>query len=334
MSVQAFAFVQFDLASDYGLTPGRYPVRPDGQPDGEPQDVLVFEVVDALIGRPRRRRRSRPRDVAPADAGPVGADRRATVVRADAFAGESEAAAWLARAKGSEQELETIVARGLTVLNRALHAHRSAAQDAYVPDVSAERALAVRVGYGLGRGAGLRASGPRRSTSPTPEPQMRRVESLRPQERVARVLGGHETVDVCEALLLRARADLDAGRTREAALELRSGVAALLVELAGTGGPEQAADLSRASSRGARRSPPPPPRRSAQAPDAAELEGTLAIAERVIRRRRILVLRVLKRTCAQASLACGRRSLLMCRRSTRIAAVSRRRIRPWRELSP
>jgi hypothetical protein len=286
VSAQVFAFVQFDLASNYGLTPGRYPVRGEGRPEGEPEDVLVFEVVNALIGRPRRRRRSRPREVSPAEAGPSVELRRATVVRAEAFSGESEAAAWLTRVKGSEQELETIVVRGLTVLNRALHAHRSAAQDPYVPDLSAERALAVRVGYGLGEGL---ASGEWSEAIdvPTPEPRVQRVESLRPQERVARVLGGHETVDVCETFLLRARADLDAGRNREAVVELRNGVAALLVELAGTGGPEQAADLAELESRREGLSAAAATALS-DAPDAGELEAALAVAERVIRRRRIL----------------------------------------------
>ena len=50
---------------------------------------------------------------------------------------------------------------------------------------------------------------------------------------MAAVLGGREQVDVCETLLLRARADLDAGREREAALQLRVGLEALLVELKG-----------------------------------------------------------------------------------------------------
>ena len=47
------------------------------------------------------------------------------------------------------------------------------------------------------------------------------------------MLGGRERVDVCETLLLRARADLDAGREREAALQLRVGLEALLAELKG-----------------------------------------------------------------------------------------------------
>ena len=45
------------------------------------------------------------------------------------------------------------------------------------------------------------------------------------------MLGGRERVDACETLLLRARADLDGGREREAALQLRVGLEALLVEL-------------------------------------------------------------------------------------------------------
>ena len=48
---------------------------------------------------------------------------------------------------------------------------------------------------------------------------------------MAAILGGRETGDACETLLLRARADLDAGRDREAALQLRVGLEALLVEL-------------------------------------------------------------------------------------------------------
>jgi hypothetical protein len=47
------------------------------------------------------------------------------------------------------------------------------------------------------------------------------------------VLGGREQFDACETLVLRARADLDTGRAREAALQLRVGIEALLAELRG-----------------------------------------------------------------------------------------------------
>jgi hypothetical protein len=55
--------------------------------------------------------------------------------------------------------------------------------------------------------------------------------ALRPQERLAALLAGRDVALACEALALRARADLDAGRTREAALQLRVALAAALDEL-------------------------------------------------------------------------------------------------------
>ncbi len=96
--------------------------------------------------------------------------------------------------------------------------------------------MAVRIGYGSGdevaagrftaaREVDVWATGASR--------RRRRAEELRPQERTAAVLGGRERIDACETLLLRARADLDAGRDREAALQLRVGLEALLVELVG-----------------------------------------------------------------------------------------------------
>jgi hypothetical protein len=108
---------------------------------------------------------------------------------------------------------------------------------------------------------------------------------------VAAVLGGREQVPVCEILLLRARADLDAGREREAALQLRVGLEALLVELKdGKSDPGHDEDMATLSSR------------RAEAGEAASsaLEGALTsshahqvrelleICERILRRRRIL----------------------------------------------
>ena len=112
-----------------------------------------------------------------------------------------------------------------------------------------------------------------------------------PQERVAAVLGGREQVDVCEALLLRARADLDAGRGREAALQLRVGLEALLVELKGAqadpGHDEDMATLNsrRAEVGEAANAALGGELSSEQARQAREL---LEICERVLRRRRIL----------------------------------------------
>ena len=56
-----------------------------------------------------------------------------------------------------------------------------------------------------------------------------------PEERFAALLGGRERPLACEELVLRARADLDAGRPREAALQARVALEALLAELPGAG---------------------------------------------------------------------------------------------------
>ena len=107
------------------------------------------------------------------------------------------------------------------------------------------------------------------------------------------MLGGREQLDACETLLLRARADLDAGRSREAALQLRVGLEALLVELDGAlADPGHEKDMAELGS-------PPSARRAscqrgpARATSTAEHErrlyaSWLEICERVLRRRRVL----------------------------------------------
>ena len=153
----------------------------------------------------------------------------------------------------------------------------------------------MRIGYGSGEevAAGRFTRRPARSTSGRRRlARRRREEELRPQERVAAVLGGRERIDACETLLLRARADLDAGRDREAALQLRVGLEALLVELQGAlarprprGGHGdaderrgEAGEAANAALRGRARP------RSA----TSSVEELLEICERVLRRRRVL----------------------------------------------
>ena len=55
---------------------------------------------------------------------------------------------------------------------------------------------------------------------------------MRPEERLAALLAGRDVPLASEELALRARADLAAGREREAALQLRVALAAALGELA------------------------------------------------------------------------------------------------------
>jgi hypothetical protein len=66
---------------------------------------------------------------------------------------------------------------------------------------------------------------------PVSERRSRRTAVLRPQERLAALLGGRDAPLACEELVLRARVDLDREATREAALQLRVALEAALTEL-------------------------------------------------------------------------------------------------------
>ncbi len=115
------------------------------------------------------------------------------------------------------------------MLNRALRAQRVAAADPYVGELSVDRALCARIGYGNGSAV---ADGRFAEALELPSPGGRRVRRSMeaPEERFAAILGGRETVLAAEELVLRARADLDAGRPREAALQARVAIEALLAE--------------------------------------------------------------------------------------------------------
>lgn len=240
------------------------------------------------------RRRRRPRQLDSADEPAPLPLTRATAVRAYApFASEESAAHWLDGATEAEDTTDVLVAEGLELLNRALHAYAVAAADARIPVLTAERAVAVRLGYGEGEevAASRFTAASEVDVGGGLSRRRRREEDLRPQERLAAVLGGRERADACETLLLRARADLDGERGREAALQLRVGLEALLVELKGAmADPNHEADMATLNER------------RAEAGEAANLalEGELTptraeqvrelleICERVLRRRRVL----------------------------------------------
>lgn len=195
----------------------------------DPSHVLVL----ATLGAPQRRRlgRRRARRVA-AETEPTPTPvpvTRATVIDAVPFDDERQAAAWLDAA-----DRAAVAAARLAVLNRVIAAHRVAVADAGVRDVTLPQALAVRVGYGLGEEV---ADG-RHSAAlllPTAGPAAggggARDAALRPMERLAALLSGRDAALACEELTLRARADADAGRTREAALMLRVALEAAIAEL-------------------------------------------------------------------------------------------------------
>lgn len=285
-----FGFAQFDFAGTLPLADGRYLACRE---DGEGDSVLVLQTLVAPP-RPSRRRR-KPRDAEAAPAPPEVPVARATAIRAfEPFDGPEDAATWLAAATVDEASIDAAVATGIALVNDALHAQTVAIADPYLAALTPERAVAVRLGYGSGeqtaegtyseaREVDVRALGG--------SVRRRRQEGMRPQERVAALLRGRERADACETLLLRARVDLDARRRREAALQLRVGIEALLVEL-----PEALDDADHVRDVEALEQRRPAVEAAAEralrddlAPEAEmSVRETLELAERILRRRRLL----------------------------------------------
>ncbi len=214
---------------------------------------------------------------------------RITVVLANGLQGTGEGKRWLQRVAADSDSIDAFLAGALRVVNKALHAHRIATQDPYIHELAPAKAAAARVGYGTGDEL---ADGRWSEAIEVPrrDPKRRRAESLRPQERLAAALGGHEPVTVYETMLLRGRLDLDQGRVREAALQLRVGVESLLVELAPDAGPGQEEDLARLEQGRDElaRAASAALRGELDDAAAARLGELLDVSERVLRRRRIL----------------------------------------------
>jgi len=282
--------VQFEFPGTLDVPDGRYLTRSDG---GEgAQTVLVVDTLGAP-SPPARRRRSRRAE--PATDRPFLPLARVTVVRApEPFDSVEDAARWLQGSIEADNTVDALVGEGIALLNRALHAHAMVSANPHGQELNPQRAVLVRIGYGSGEelAAGrfsvahdidVRAGGKSR--------RQRRETELHPQERLAAVLGGREQLDACEALVLRARADLDGDRFREAALQLRVALEALLRELDGAlVDPAHDADMDTLGSR----------RDEADAAADAALRGDLdeesrssvreliEICERILRRRRVL----------------------------------------------
>lgn len=283
-----FGFVQFDFAGTLAVADGRYVVRNAGR-----EQVLVIATLGAPP--PARRRRRRPRDAELAEPPAELSVARATVVRAfGEFDDEQAASAWLQETSSDESAVDRLIEQGIIELNRALHVHAVASGDPHPQTVAPARATVIRIGYGSGEALADGAFTSAHQVDPglgSASRRRQREEELRPQQRLAAVLGDREQLDACETLLLRARADLDAGRNREASLQLRVGLEALLVELRGSlsdpGHDEdmatletrrqEAGDLANAALRG-----------DLDTKQLHALEELLSTSERVLRRRRVL----------------------------------------------
>ena len=216
-----FGFVQWEFPGRLGPDPGRYVVRRYAGDDV--RQVVVIGGFDA----PRRRLRGpRPRR---ADPGPTAVEiTRATVIEASDL-GELDAAdAWLERAVGPDAE--RVTGEALALLNRTVAGQRIASADPFLADADPAHAIVCRVGYGTGEQV---ADGDWESARelPLPAPPAGRSLILSPQERLAALLSGRDAALACEELTLRARGDLDHGRTREAALQLAIALDAGLAEL-------------------------------------------------------------------------------------------------------
>jgi hypothetical protein len=196
-------------------------------PDEPLDGVLVLGTLGAPERRLLRGRRARP--VEEADPEPVPTS-RATVVRPEAFGSREEAARWLAELRTDDSAMTEELDTALRTLNRGLRAHRAATADPWLAEVSADRALVARIGYGRGEAV---AEGRFGEALELPRPGARRVKRSMeaPEERFAALLGARERALVGEELVLRARADLAAGRAREAALQARVALEALIAEL-------------------------------------------------------------------------------------------------------
>ena len=210
-------------------------------------------------------RRAQKREVQPEpEPTPVPIGRATLIGAAQPFQRSGEADAWLAQAGEAELEAD------LNTLNRALQSFRVVSADPYLPPLGRHHVLVARIGYGLGEEVADGRWTQARELI-TPEHRQRRARVLSPQARLAALLGDREQALACEELALRARLDVDAGRWREAALQVMVALDAALAELPGD--PTAAALAERIEELRGERD------RVAQAAQAA-LEGQVPGAER------------------------------------------------------
>ncbi|HEV2812719.1 MAG TPA: hypothetical protein VGW10_05640, partial [Solirubrobacteraceae bacterium] len=179
--------------------PGRYVLR-DSAAEADLR-VLVLATLGARERRMFGKRKTARVEPAP-EPMPVPTT-RATLIRGVPLSGAEEGAAWIA-------SHDSVVPLELAVLNRVLHAHRIAAADPAVREVALEQALVVRVGYGAGEevaeGRWTEAVEPgEKSGAALRRLRSERTAALRPQERLAALLGGRDAALACEDLALRAR---------------------------------------------------------------------------------------------------------------------------------
>jgi hypothetical protein len=221
-----FLFVQMEFPWELGPADGRYLLRTGA--GEEPERVVIMETIGATPRRGKLGARRRP-PVEPGWAGlssPTVPSTRVTVIDPVSVSAERQARAWLAQL---DAEREALAAAA--TINRLLFAHRVATADPHVRELSPAQTLAARAGWGEGEQVAYGQWSHARELRWSEHRRHRRATVLRPQERLAALLGARERALLCEELALRARLDLDQGRPAHAALELEQAYSAALVEL-------------------------------------------------------------------------------------------------------
>jgi hypothetical protein len=253
----------------------------------------VIETEGALP--PARRKRRRPKQAGPDKSATVVPLSTVTLVRAyEPFGSEPEAREWLGKATGSDS-LDHLLDEAFASLNRALAAEAAATGRPFAGSPVLAQVLGAKVGYGDGdRVADGRFVEALEvdARGGTAGPLRERLGRTRPLARIAATLGDRERAAACEFLVPRVRADLDAGRVMAAGLAIENAARATVVEYdAALDDPGHHADLDRLE---------------AMLPDltaltdgllsegrpwaglAESLEEPLGLAERILRRRRVL----------------------------------------------
>ncbi len=225
-------FVELEFVHAIGPAAGRYVVAVDGgEGEADTQDVLQIQIVEGTTTTKGLRRRTRDESAAaaPADV-PV---LRVMWIGAGQPAGSrSEASGRLERLRREEDEREELVDAILGVLNTAIRAHRAAARDPYVAEVTRADPRAVRFGFGEARPL-TQGQWTEAFLAPVPRPpSLDRAVKLGPSETVALALRGSLDLLESEELVLRATLDLDQERWRAAGTQLVAAVDLLRAEFA------------------------------------------------------------------------------------------------------
>ncbi len=245
---------------------------------------------------PARRKRRRPRQSNRSETPtPVPVTTVTVVLAHDPLGTESQAKEWLSRIE-DDDFIQGLFDQALATLDRAFAAEAAATGRAYGESPLLNQILRAKIGFGDGD----RVADGRfvdafdvDARGGTASPRRERRNRTRPLARIAAILGEKDQAKACEFLVPRVRADLDAGRVLAAALAAETAIRATVVEMdPALEDPDHERDLDQLEAMLSDLTP----MTDALLADpqvwaglAASLEEPLLIAERIIRRHRILI---------------------------------------------